>query len=85
MPVQGGGADAGVPGVCYGGDGVAGWDFGLPVKHIKGRKIMAHPAAVVYPSVSNSIPLLRGFLVIFVFSALLFFFSFLRDITSFFL
>ncbi|CAL9050269.1 unnamed protein product [Musa banksii] len=26
-------------------------------RHMKGRRIMAHPAAVVYPSVANAIPI----------------------------
>lgn len=36
------------------------WPVGLlvyPFKHMKGRKIMGHPASVVYPSVSNAIPI----------------------------
>ncbi|KAK4788315.1 hypothetical protein SAY86_019634 [Trapa natans] len=36
------------------------WPLGAVVycfRHVKGRHIMAHPAMVVYPSVSNSIPI----------------------------
>ncbi|KAF7816446.1 cold-regulated protein [Senna tora] len=36
------------------------WPVGALVycfRHMKGRKIMAHPATVVYPSVTNSIPI----------------------------
>ncbi|KAJ3695331.1 hypothetical protein LUZ60_000708 [Juncus effusus] len=36
------------------------WPVGAIVylfKHEKGRRIMAHPVSVVYPSVSNSIPI----------------------------
>ncbi|KAH7533846.1 uncharacterized protein LOC107416256 [Ziziphus jujuba] len=36
------------------------WPLGAVVycfKHMKGRRIMAHPASVVYPSVSNAIPI----------------------------
>ncbi|PON81386.1 cold-regulated protein [Trema orientale] len=36
------------------------WPVGALVycfKHVKGRRIMAHPAAVVYPSVTNAIPI----------------------------
>ncbi|CAM8971025.1 hypothetical protein QQ045_029885 [Rhodiola kirilowii] len=36
------------------------WPVGAVVylfKHMKGRKIMAHPAMVVYPSVSKAIPI----------------------------
>uniref|UniRef100_A0A7N0REK2 Cold-regulated protein n=1 Tax=Kalanchoe fedtschenkoi TaxID=63787 RepID=A0A7N0REK2_KALFE len=36
------------------------WPVGAVVyvfKHMKGRKIMAHPAMVVYPSVSRAIPI----------------------------
>ncbi|KAH7650615.1 hypothetical protein IHE45_20G000800 [Dioscorea alata] len=36
------------------------WPVGAFVylfRHVKGRRIMAHPAAVVYPSVTNAIPI----------------------------
>lgn len=36
------------------------WPVGALVycfRHMKGRRIMAHPATVVYPSVSNAIPI----------------------------
>ncbi|KAL5811748.1 hypothetical protein ACOSQ3_026698 [Xanthoceras sorbifolium] len=36
------------------------WPVGALVycfKHVKGRRIMAHPVTVVYPSVSNAIPI----------------------------
>ncbi|XP_027163203.1 uncharacterized protein LOC113763566 [Coffea eugenioides] len=36
------------------------WPVGALVycfRHMKGRRIMAHPATVVFPSVSNSIPI----------------------------
>ncbi|CBI33544.3 hypothetical protein AAG906_038503 [Vitis piasezkii] len=36
------------------------WPVGALVycfRHMKGRRIMAHPAAVVYPSVSNAFPI----------------------------
>ncbi|KAL4344220.1 hypothetical protein AHAS_Ahas11G0156600 [Arachis hypogaea] len=36
------------------------WPVGALVycfRHMKGRKIMAHPATVVYPSVTNAIPI----------------------------
>ncbi|KAJ4780976.1 hypothetical protein LUZ62_019039 [Rhynchospora pubera] len=36
------------------------WPVGAVVyvfKHMKGRRIMAHPATVVYPKVANSIPI----------------------------
>ncbi|KAG2715101.1 hypothetical protein I3843_03G064200 [Carya illinoinensis] len=40
--------------------GVVEWPVGALVycfRHMKGRRIMAHPASVVYPSVSNRIPI----------------------------
>ncbi|KAK2652422.1 hypothetical protein Ddye_012278 [Dipteronia dyeriana] len=36
------------------------WPVGAVIycfKHLKGRRIMAHPATVVYPSVTNAIPI----------------------------
>lgn len=36
------------------------WPLGALVfcfKHVKGRRIMAHPATVVYPRVTNAIPI----------------------------
>ncbi|XP_021737186.1 uncharacterized protein LOC110703702 [Chenopodium quinoa] len=36
------------------------WPLGAlvyPFKHRKGRKIMGHPVSVVYPSVTNAIPI----------------------------
>ncbi|KAL1553277.1 hypothetical protein AAHA92_13973 [Salvia divinorum] len=36
------------------------WPVGALVycfRHMKGRRIMAHPATVVYPAVTNSIPI----------------------------
>ncbi|XP_057758199.1 LOW QUALITY PROTEIN: uncharacterized protein LOC130977757 [Arachis stenosperma] len=36
------------------------WPVGALIycfRHMKGRKIMAHPATVVYPSVTNAIPI----------------------------
>ncbi|XP_048129644.1 LOW QUALITY PROTEIN: uncharacterized protein LOC115737661 [Rhodamnia argentea] len=39
---------------------IAEWPIGALVycfRHSKGRRVMAHPATVVYPSVTNAIPL----------------------------
>ncbi|PIA49994.1 hypothetical protein AQUCO_01300615v1 [Aquilegia coerulea] len=49
-----------VGGVAFLAAAVIEWPIGAVVyvfKHMKGRRIMGHPAAVVYPKVSRCIPL----------------------------
>ncbi|XP_008229229.1 PREDICTED: uncharacterized protein LOC103328604 [Prunus mume] len=46
--------------LCFLGAAIIEWPVGACVylfKHVKGRRIMAHPATVVYPKVSNAIPI----------------------------
>ncbi|CAO2817272.1 unnamed protein product [Amaranthus hypochondriacus] len=46
--------------VAFAVSAVVEWPIGVlvyPFKHRKGKKIMGHPATVVYPSVSNAIPI----------------------------
>ncbi|KAI5684359.1 hypothetical protein M9H77_05587 [Catharanthus roseus] len=46
--------------LAFAAAGLVEWPVGAFVycfRHMKGRRIMAHPATVVYPAVTNSIPI----------------------------